>query len=88
MLIDQQLASTDIPQRLGYMVFGEHCLKIQCCVCSREETLAFVPVNQIEFPQTTFRFVTLGVLGLCGQPRFDSSFAQTNHCTPSKDGHG
>ena len=86
MLIDQQLASTCIPQHLGYMVFGEHCLKIQRFVCSHEETLVFVPVKQI--PNATFRLVTLGVLGLCGQPGFDSRSAQTNHCMPSKYGNG
>ena len=42
MLIDQQLASTAIPQHAGHMVFGGSiCLKFQCFVCSPEETLAF-----------------------------------------------
>ena len=59
MLIDQQLASTAIAQHAGHMVFGESiCLKIQCFVCSREETLAFVPVNIM--PRAPFRLATLG----------------------------
>ena len=87
MLIDQQLASTAIPQHAGHMVFGESiCLKIQCFVCSREETLAFVPVNQM--PRAPFRLATFGIPRLCGQPRFDLRFNQTNRCTPSKAGNG
>jgi hypothetical protein len=87
MLIDQQLASTAIPQHAGHMVFGGSiCLKFQCFVCSPEETLAFFPVNII--PKAPFRLVALGIPRLCGQPRFDSRFNQTNHCTQSKAGNG
>ena len=87
MLIDQQLASTAIPQHAGHMVFGESiCLKIQCFVCSREETLAFVPVNQM--PRAPFRLATFGIPRLCGQPRFDLRFNQTHRCTRSKAGNG
>ena len=75
MLIDQQLAS--IPQHSGYMFFGESiCLKFQCFVCSREETLAFVPVNQM--PREPFRLATLGIPRLHRHPSFDSGFTQTN----------
>ena len=84
MLIDQQLASTAIPQHAGHMVFGESiCLKIQCFTCSREETLAFVLANQM--PKAPFRLVTLEVPRLRRHPSFDSGFTQTNHCTPSRN---
>jgi hypothetical protein len=66
------------------MVFGESiCLKIQCFTCSREETLAFVLVNQM--PKAPFRLVTLEVPRLRRHPSFDSGFTQTNHCTPSRN---
>ena len=53
------------------------------CVCSREETLAFVPLNQM--PRAPFRLVTLEVPRLRRHPSFDSGFTQTNHCTPSRN---
>ena len=86
MLIDQQLASTDIPQRLGYMVFGEHCLKIQCCVCSREETLAFVPLNQM--PRAPFSVGDFWDSRIMRTTTRVSILKQTNHCMPSKAGNG
>ena len=54
--------------------------------CSREETLAFVPVNLI--PKAPFQLVTLGVPRLRRHRSFDSGFTQTNHCTPSDAGNG